>query len=1179
MSEASGVPGLRISRGPQDPRLEEVDTDFRALLDEFGALTRTGRLTRRRIFHPRAAVLRGSIRFVEAPGVGVHPFFGAGRTRPVLARYSSGGSADDLAPGTRGVTLRWLDPDDRTDGGPSPLTLTFNTGDRLFAPDLATFVRFMLARGDDERAALVGALPPDTSAVLWDQVRDPLPLQRYHYHSQVPRIHVDATGRPWLARYRLVPDDGGPDLGHHDPAGRPVPPLVLLRDPAERRSPTALRDDLCRHAGTGSVRALLQLQLHPLGTDADANRGALSPAAYWPETVHPFRTIGELRLDAAVDEPVAEDVSADPAVAPEGLGLALARSPYEAASVEHGRALIYRAAHAARTRRGAPQAARDPRADLAGASGRTVCVIGAGPAGLTAAHELERLGHRVVVLERAREVGGRSVSVSVDGRPYDLGAHLCTARYSELVALTRELGLDTEDMTLTQIHETTTHTTRLPGAAFFSRDGAGRYARLRDGAFPDIAGPGLAHSARALAGPTRPWLSEHGIGSMADSFGAGYTASGYGYLADDLPALYFVKHAEMTGLLSPDTAGTRHDGPFTVAGGFGALWRRLAERLADVRTGVEVTAVDRSGDRVEVRTTSGTVRADDLVLAVPIDRLSGVLDTTPAEEAVAGRVRYVDYHTVLCRISGLPRDGLYLVDDGDGAPPRGHCVAYHHRHPGTDVYTCYSYGAPEGEEAPDVTATLREDVARLGGEVTEVLLARRWSFLPHFGGDDLADGIYDRLDALQGRRRTYHVGALPAFDLIETTVAHARSLVRNRFATGAHTPVPSSDGTVAGGERPGRAPDAAGIRSWLVGRLAAELGVEPDEIDVDAPLDHHPLDSLAVAGLQAELSDWLGLRVPATMLLDQPTLAATAARLAGSLPGAGTSAPPAGAAPPYLAVPLTSARPFFCVGGSAGSAHQLLPLARALGPWQPFVALQAPGYDGAEAVLDTVEAIAERYLADIRSVQPRGPYLVGGYSFGGLVAYEIGRRLRDAGDEVGAVVLIDSLLPAPGQTPPAHDEGAALDELVAVHRAMAGRSGDDLLLGPGPTTAQRREAACAELTVSGVVGAGAQLDRILPVYQSNLEANVRYRPPASDLPVTLLRAADPFPPVMRADRRPHTPPGDPAHGWGRVQAGGLQVVEVPGNHFTVFAADRVRGLADALARVLHEVPVPAGQPS
>ncbi|MFG2026547.1 protoporphyrinogen/coproporphyrinogen oxidase [Streptomyces sp. NPDC048825] len=412
---------------------------------------------------------------------------------------------------------------------------------------------------------------------------------------------------------------------------------------------------------------------------------------------------------------------------------------------------------------------------------RSVVVIGGGPSGLAAARELERAGHRVTVLEEQDTVAGKCQSVHVDGRAYDLGGHICTSQYARVAELVTELDVETERTTRYRVIGGLDVAARAPGrqSMAFLLDGAlPRYQALREREFPRIAEPGLAHSARALAAPVTEWLAQHGLQSMAESFGTGYTAAGYGYLDDDVPALYFVKYAEMTGLLSshrPELLG--HAGDFTVVGGFATLWRRVADELKDVRCAVRVESVERHAGGVRVGTDSGPVEADDLVLAVALDRILPVLDATEEERDLAARIRCNAYHTTLASASGLPENAFYFLDRHTATrEARGHCVSYHHRYPGSDVRTFYSYGRPE-----DVPALLRDDVAALGGRLEEIHLQRQWAFMPHFGSDDLADGALDRLDALQGRARTYYAGGLPAFELAECAVAHAQDLARRHF--------------------------------------------------------------------------------------------------------------------------------------------------------------------------------------------------------------------------------------------------------------------------------------------------------------------------------------------------------------------------------------------------------------
>ncbi|MET0460458.1 MAG: thioesterase domain-containing protein, partial [Ilumatobacteraceae bacterium] len=103
--------------------------------------------------------------------------------------------------------------------------------------------------------------------------------------------------------------------------------------------------------------------------------------------------------------------------------------------------------------------------------------------------------------------------------------------------------------------------------------------------------------------------------------------------------------------------------------------------------------------------------------------------------------------------------------------------------------------------------------------------------------------------------------------------------------------------------------------------------------------------------------------------------------------------------------------PFFCVHGSGGNVLNFRDLSLAMGRSQPFYGLQARGIDGRHAPHDSIEAMATAYLEEIRRIQPTGPYMVGGYSGGGLVAFEMAHQLTDAGEEVALVMLLDTFPP------------------------------------------------------------------------------------------------------------------------------------------------------------------------
>ncbi|EWM19527.1 LOW QUALITY PROTEIN: non-ribosomal peptide synthetase, partial [Kutzneria sp. 744] len=699
---------------------------------------------------------------------------------------------------------------------------------------------------------------------------------------------------------------------------------------------------------------------------------------------------------------------------------------------------------------------------------RRVCVVGAGVSGLTVARELERLGHSVTVLEAAENVGGKCASVTLDGHVFDVGGHVCTLTYKRVAALVTELGLSIEDIT---------PVTRSP---FLSKDARRRYDALKAEHFPDIAKAGLAHSARALAMPVREWLSL--LPEFAATFELGYTSSGYGRLDGDLPALYLVKYAEMTGLLSDrGTSVLGRQWPFTIAGGFGQVWERVAAELADVRCEASISSIRRHGNRVLVTVDGETLRFDDLVLTVPLDQLLPVLDAREDEQDLASRVRYQDYRTTFCTAPDQPRMAFTLYGD----------TSFHHRYADSEVCARYSYGPADADE---------------------VFWDRQWKYMPHFGCADLADGIYDRIEEIQGRHRTYHVGSLPAFELVECNLDYALDFVARHFGND--------------------------LTNWLARRVSAEI---KRPVDPHAPIATLGLESLQMATVLADLSSHLGYRVPHSLLLELPTLDAVGRHLDEH----GDEV----AGPESLALALTPPRPFFCIGGAVGAAYYLLPLARAIGPQQTFYALQSPGFDGVDEPLDEVPALAARYVDEIKAIQPHGPYLIGGHSFGGLVAYEVACVLRKHGDEVAQVILIDTYLAEPGQPEPPADDVAIIEELWRM-RSLAFRGADaprrrvDQSLSPAE---QRRELA-RFLGASGP--ADEHIAAIMRVYQAQLEAVVRYEPGPSDLAVTLIKADGGFPQVLFDDRHIALRLDDPANGWESVALQSLSVITVPGNHFT-----------------------------
>jgi thioesterase domain-containing protein/acyl carrier protein len=103
--------------------------------------------------------------------------------------------------------------------------------------------------------------------------------------------------------------------------------------------------------------------------------------------------------------------------------------------------------------------------------------------------------------------------------------------------------------------------------------------------------------------------------------------------------------------------------------------------------------------------------------------------------------------------------------------------------------------------------------------------------------------------------------------------------------------------------------------------------------------------------------------------------------------------------------------PLFLVHAIGGEVLFYEPLAKALGPDQPLYAIQSALANQEEIAETTIETLAANYVSEIRSFYPHGPYLIGGHSFGGIVAFEMAHQLTAQGAEPGIVVMLDAVVP------------------------------------------------------------------------------------------------------------------------------------------------------------------------
>jgi thioesterase domain-containing protein len=256
--------------------------------------------------------------------------------------------------------------------------------------------------------------------------------------------------------------------------------------------------------------------------------------------------------------------------------------------------------------------------------------------------------------------------------------------------------------------------------------------------------------------------------------------------------------------------------------------------------------------------------------------------------------------------------------------------------------------------------------------------------------------------------------------------------------------------------------------------------------------------------------------------------------------------------------PAGSKPPFFCVHGLGGHVLNLHGLGRSLGQDQPVYALQAAGLDGERAPQIRVSDMAADYIREIRSVQPVGPYYLGGYSFGGIIAAEMACQLSSEGDEVALLAFFDSGAISSWKIAPLHSSYHVLRFMKYVkerihHWLHLDRA--QKFTFPLAVFNRRAKRLVFEALYRTVEHAGRELPPArYDVEQAQKVAARRHRPkryPGSAV-------------LFRTDAARRAYPNHPTLGWQPVILGGLQVYDIPGDHRTLFLQPNVELLTEKL---------------
>jgi thioesterase domain-containing protein/acyl carrier protein len=306
--------------------------------------------------------------------------------------------------------------------------------------------------------------------------------------------------------------------------------------------------------------------------------------------------------------------------------------------------------------------------------------------------------------------------------------------------------------------------------------------------------------------------------------------------------------------------------------------------------------------------------------------------------------------------------------------------------------------------------------------------------------------------------------------------------------------------------------------------------------------------SLSAVSLAFRVSEAYGKNVPVRTVFDYQTIEQMARYLREEV----------ALAPQSSVVPIQprgSQLPFFCVHGASGLAQIYIPVSQYLGKSQPYYGLQSYGLEVWQTPISDVREMATRYIADIRKIQSAGPYQIGGYSSGAIVAYEIAQQLTAEHEEVSLLALFDA---AP-RSSSIEDKPLTEEELqTQEHQYLINR-----LENAGMTIDEIKSKSISELlqlnlsyeiTEKHLVMelTEAQHLQLLRVRIVNPHAARRYRP-------------SPYPGRITLFRRNSTEGQEHDYGWGKLALGGVDVYCFDSDHEHFMSDPNAAGLATQLS--------------
>ena len=445
-----------------------------------------------------------------------------------------------------------------------------------------------------------------------------------------------------------------------------------------------------------------------------------------------------------------------------------------------------------------------------------ICIIGGGPAGLSAAMYLEKKGYfNYTILEKEDHVGGKCHSPHYNGRRYEMGAIMGVPSYYAVHDVEEFCGITHDGPKLNRNYknikgkviepfEPKKNPLKIPRLLKMKKQlklfgelletkykgydvnghrgvAEGRY----DGyaVTPDrdkIAGenPNL----RDLALPFKDFCELNGVELVQDIWIGPFTAFGYGYF-DEIPAAYVLKYLDFQTTMNFVKVNL-----WTWKEGTQFIWESLNDKLQNkARLNSDITSVERHDGKVFVTVNDEVEVYDKIIVTSPLQFLPDYFDATEEEKELFSKIDYERYDVlaVETKPEDHPEISYYIFDNME--PARyGHLMVYYRRWKDTldQVITTYALRNHRNKRTYKAEACKKivlKDLETMGNPASKVVNEKSWYYFPHVFSEDYAAGWYDKVEAMQGQNGTYYAGEVMSFGDMDETAEYSRELVERFF--------------------------------------------------------------------------------------------------------------------------------------------------------------------------------------------------------------------------------------------------------------------------------------------------------------------------------------------------------------------------------------------------------------